>query len=389
MENLNNISQLLNEVKTISDSYDRVAEATGENFNIFSILQVESDEVRTHSRFIAELLNPNGSHAQKDKFLKIFINQFADDFEIDSAKCKVFVEYYIGGVTIDSGGRLDILIKEENSKKVLMIENKVYAGEQQNQLLRYHKQFPDGKLFFLSRFGNESAEKSSENITYKSISYEKDIIKWLEECKKEAVAVPILRETISQYINLIKKLTNQNLNKKMSQDIINRVLIDKDSFDSFQALVNSKNEVQKFIIQNDLFRILGSLKIDDLELEFNKEDFLVARWRGFSFTNEKLKSLNVKISFLFNSSKFNTFIFGFYKENTKDFGFNYNKIKKEFGEVFNGKIQDSPDWPCYKEYSNYSDWEILSTLRKVRFGDFEEDLKVKINSMLEIANSIN
>ena len=45
MENQHEIGQILNEVQTISDSYERVAEVTGENFNIFSILQMESDEV--------------------------------------------------------------------------------------------------------------------------------------------------------------------------------------------------------------------------------------------------------------------------------------------------------------------------------------------------------
>jgi hypothetical protein len=38
MEKLNTINQLLNEIQTISESYKRVAEATGENFNIFSVI---------------------------------------------------------------------------------------------------------------------------------------------------------------------------------------------------------------------------------------------------------------------------------------------------------------------------------------------------------------
>lgn len=34
---------------------------------------VERDEVHTRSAFLAELLNPKGSHGMKDKFLKLFI----------------------------------------------------------------------------------------------------------------------------------------------------------------------------------------------------------------------------------------------------------------------------------------------------------------------------
>src|SRR5690606_1578346 len=89
------INQFLNEIKTIADSYKRMAEATGENFNIFSLLQVETDEVRTHSRFIAELLNPNGTHNQGDVFLKKFLQSFPQIEDFDTENTRVFVEYYV------------------------------------------------------------------------------------------------------------------------------------------------------------------------------------------------------------------------------------------------------------------------------------------------------
>ncbi len=38
-------------------------------FNLFSVLRSESDEVRLHSRFIAEILNPKGSHGFGSYFL--------------------------------------------------------------------------------------------------------------------------------------------------------------------------------------------------------------------------------------------------------------------------------------------------------------------------------
>jgi len=64
-----NITNLLNEAQTLTNAYDIVDKAKGERFNLFSILGMESDEVSTHSRFLAELLNKNGSHGQKDIFL--------------------------------------------------------------------------------------------------------------------------------------------------------------------------------------------------------------------------------------------------------------------------------------------------------------------------------
>ena len=52
---------LLNQVGSILKSYDKIAKSTGENFNIFTVMGMESNEVKTHSAIIGELLNPKGS----------------------------------------------------------------------------------------------------------------------------------------------------------------------------------------------------------------------------------------------------------------------------------------------------------------------------------------
>lgn len=44
----------------------------GELFNTFSILKMETAENKTHSNFIAELLNPKGSHLKGSIFLERF-----------------------------------------------------------------------------------------------------------------------------------------------------------------------------------------------------------------------------------------------------------------------------------------------------------------------------
>ena len=54
---------------------------------------------------------------------------------------------------------------------------------------------------------------------------QKDVVRWLEECRKEAVIYPIVRESISQYINLVKYLTNQTINHTMQKEL-NDLLLD-------------------------------------------------------------------------------------------------------------------------------------------------------------------
>src|SRR5258708_5822814 len=86
------IQNLLAQVSTINSRYKKITEITGENFNVFRVLKMGAAEVRLHSTFIAELLNPNGSHGQKDVFLKLFISSFEfkkNHFESDGAFVEV------------------------------------------------------------------------------------------------------------------------------------------------------------------------------------------------------------------------------------------------------------------------------------------------------------
>jgi hypothetical protein len=70
------IQNLLSQVGAISKKYEELAKVTGENFNVFRVLKIHSDEVRMHSALLGELLNPQGSHGQNDVFLKLFIEQY-------------------------------------------------------------------------------------------------------------------------------------------------------------------------------------------------------------------------------------------------------------------------------------------------------------------------
>ena len=60
----------------------------GDKFNIFSILKMERLEVDTHSAFIYELINPNGTHFQGNKYFEIFIEEVLNikDFDFNNVK---------------------------------------------------------------------------------------------------------------------------------------------------------------------------------------------------------------------------------------------------------------------------------------------------------------
>lgn len=94
---MENLQRLLDEVRLIRRKADverREADRRGENFNIFNILGVTSDETRTHSAFIAELLDPSGSHGLGNQFLQSFVDTVdcLRSWNFDTKSAKVLKE---------------------------------------------------------------------------------------------------------------------------------------------------------------------------------------------------------------------------------------------------------------------------------------------------------
>ena len=378
MENNLDINHILNETQTINESYNRVAEATGEKFNIFSILQMESDEVATHSRFIAELLNREGSHGQRDKFLSLFIKRFAGEHNFVSETSKVFVEYHVGKVEIENGGRIDILLKDDENN-IIMIENKIYAVEKQNQLVRYKNAFPKGKLFYLTLFGKESKNYIADK-PYSVLSYETNIIDWLEDCKKESVNIPILRESITQYINLVKKLTHQNLNKRMNQDVINRILRDTNSLSAYKALFDLQKDLKKTIILS-IIKKIRELYEEREYLNIQTMDFTSDKGLLISFQTESLKTKGFSLRLNFEENNYSGLIIGLMNTRSteeKDLQL-FQMLKEEFP-----KAKQSDWYNVYLFYEGYRDWH-FDTLNRIYFDNtFYSDLVNKIVIILAI-----
>lgn len=391
LQKIKNVEQLLSQVNTMVSSFQRISEAEGDNFNIFSVLKIETNEVTTHSRFIAELLNPSGVHGYKDAFLKLFIEGLDIKNNLDTSKCTVTVEAYQGKVTEERGGSIDILIKENNSNhNVIMIENKIYAGEQPNQLLRYHNAYPQGELIFLTLYGDPSTEPSSKSISYEQKSYQSDIISWLENCRKISVTSPPLRETLSQYINLVKKITNQNTNQVMSKEITNKILETESNFDAMTSIYFASIELSKSIIEATVKPIL--LKVIEgkgLTLDLNLEE---NGYPSFGYSNDKMKGLGLQI--LFSSSSITSIdnvVFGI--QPLSEEGRNVeleSKIVLAFQNEFNQTKPGYLNWVCSIYFDNYRNWNDFETLKKIHFKpeDFENELRDIIDKLLVILEKV-
>jgi hypothetical protein len=232
-------NMLLKDVALIREKYEAISRLTGNSFNIFKLIGVLNKEVSFHSKFISELLNPKGSHSLGDTFLLLFLDGFGVLEQFDSRNVKVLTESYVGRLSDDylDGGLIDILLHD--GKSALVIENKIFAGDQKYQLVRYHnyarRNFKYFKVLYLTLNGDlpDKISIGESNIEFDNISYENEILEWLEKCREKAVSHPTLRETISQYIGAIKILTNQTENKLMSEEIIKAILKDHESIKSY------------------------------------------------------------------------------------------------------------------------------------------------------------
>ncbi|MFP3040578.1 PD-(D/E)XK nuclease family protein [Treponema primitia] len=127
----NNYEPLIKQIYGICKLHEEIARISGENFNIFEILNLSTDELK-HSKFIATLLDPKGAHGQGEIFLKCFLNLIDKDVPSDDDLKKIEVDKEF---SIESG-RIDILLHSD--KFEIINENKIYANDQPKQLSRYN-----------------------------------------------------------------------------------------------------------------------------------------------------------------------------------------------------------------------------------------------------------
>lgn len=389
---MSEITSFIEEIKSITQDYALKKRNSGEDFNIFSILQMERKEVKTHSKFISELINPKGRHGQGDLFLRKLLEVLGiDDFETD--KAVIYLEYYIGKVEKYQGGRIDILIKN-SSGQALLIENKIGASEGINQLERYSNAFLNQPVFYLTLFG-EKSQYHERFKDYQSISYHYHIITWLTNCGKEVQDIPVLREAINQYLLLIKKLTHQNNNHIMKQDIIEQIIKDEDSFKAYLEVKKVGNLLYRTVLQKSTFPALDKItKQNDLELHIDQDAILNKnqKWMGFYFHSPELEKLGLCLGFGFDEpNKVRSLIYGFrfLKEiDNEKRTIYHNEIKKEFGQVF-GKHKSNIRWLTYLEYKTFEHWDNEYILFKMKYGNFLEDISYKIEMMLKITRSNN
>ena len=176
-------------------------------FNVFTVLRSASDEVNLHSRFLHALLDHRDPFSQQRENLEAFVRTVVQAHGFDTANANVERE----------SDNIDLLIS--NPTQAIVVENKIWAGDQERQLERYRnllltRGYGEESIWlvYLTPFGHEPSEESVGEMPahVEQVSYRENLPDWLLGCQRRAFDDPGLRESIAQYLRLIRRMTHND-----------------------------------------------------------------------------------------------------------------------------------------------------------------------------------
>ena len=341
-------------LERVARLYERHESGRREPFNVFSALRSESDEVNLHSRFLHALLDYRKSPEAERENLKDFL-QHVDVQKFEQKGIKVERER----------DNIDILITNAAGQAVV-IENKIWSEDQPHQLLNYHnvlhKQgYSDDNihLIYLTPFGHapsvDSAGDLEDELT--NLSYKDDLPSWLERCQKRAYDEPALRESVAQYLRLVRKLTGMDFGEAYMSELKDLCLKDNNLVlvhDLREAMTEARIELLQKLWNEIDFALRA--EISDLPTK-NEEhsDVSYKRIKHFVTAQRNYKSHGLYYSFgnsgaaLLGVEVDQCIYFGvccFKKEYEEE----YNKLREALKDVIGGELDDDY-WPWHK-YAN-------------------------------------
>lgn len=211
-------------------------------FNIFRVLGIDTREVKTHSAMLGCLLDPEGAHGQGDLFLSGFLKRgsakggflptaFADlptggwqshcEVRVEASRPSISEEESAG----TDSGRVDIVLRHAPSRSLIVIENKIYAADQPQQLERYFRWMERRRrvwhrqaLLYLApdrkqpsgrnplEFGCVMPSDGCDGRTsFSCLTWRGDVVGLLEECLPR-VQSPFISIVLSQYLETLTRL---------------------------------------------------------------------------------------------------------------------------------------------------------------------------------------
>lgn len=213
----------------IETKYENWKNEGGSSFNFFYMMELKmSEEERPHSLFLSELLNPQGSHGCKKKFLEKFLEcvpklsrDDKENFCFEELSNTRIAEYPFFPQESYDGGRFDIILKGQNGK-IIIIENKLHSPVDLKQLERYQRfvnedQSENALMILLTLDSSDKSKEVEEKATWKRISYE-NIKKWLEDFLNDTNSTDKIQGDVTciirQYLVILDSILSKKAKRK-------------------------------------------------------------------------------------------------------------------------------------------------------------------------------
>jgi hypothetical protein len=334
-------------------NYKTTDSRSDDNFNIFNILDIEYDEVRLHSRILKYLIEQD-----QQGFLEAMAISLPENFsfikKLHLSKLKVSIEKSINSFEEDlSDGRIDLLLQFDDF--TIIIENKIYARDQESQLIKYYNFIKpaignetenSGKFFlilYLTPNGSPPSEHSvkfndinlDQNKDFFLISYKHHVIKWLKNYEHTSNK---LKEIIMQYIKTIEKICGIMLEE--DKERILRLLSEHKFIQNFEQIKWDIGAIECKI--HDFWRAVSEkINLEDNGIEL-KTHFKEGSIMFNLFSNERgVMNFYLQYKPNFNDSPFLSIWLNSKKQ--KEFESkksNFNNIGFSFNEGYLNKRQD-------------------------------------------------
>ena len=247
------------------------------DFNPYLEMWSESNEVKLHSRLICGFLNPLGKHYQGDVFLETFLECVGlKAWFGNTSGARVYKEYK----------NIDMYIT--NGERHIIVENKIWAGDQDKQIERYIESIARGQgggfdeldssddmessqseaqeqsvsydniaVLYLApderkpskdslgkwQIQGESLKYKQDKVKFKAITYREEILKWIEKSQAKVGCITNLNAALLFYKDVVQIITKTKENT-MS---IESFLTENDMEENMEVVFEILNKKEKII----------------------------------------------------------------------------------------------------------------------------------------------
>lgn len=407
---MENVSELLKEVNDKIKALDTAKELYGEqlasDFRVFDYIDTRENGI---SWVIADLLNPKGNHGQKTLFLRKFIEvclpnihtheDWKDYLETQLAKTQVETE--VKTWANKASRRMDIYLSATDGANSygICIENKPYAGDQENQLTDYFKELENRKLshkhlIYLSQ--GEPSEYSVKSEMLKQWQADKvislvkynQLVDWLTDCKKDCQNASVT-EFLNQFIKFIQKQFMGVEDVSETNIVLESMLSSKDNVANALKISLSTDQMKHQLIQklqNDLISLISQ---QNKPYTFEKTELQGKKWEQLVF---KIPSSQLTVCFEFGGSAYNLPALGIFlpNEHLKPSDNLYQQITEACQVTISGKnVKAGGAWCAWYYFEPRNWWSETLAWEMIYTSEMAKKIIAEVDVFYQILKENN